>query len=217
MSNARYWATTLRAELAYNERDEALNKAAKRIATQSFKRTYSEASTPAFSVTPHWLAFGWDLFMSLVLCVPAFAAWYAISAAISFNRLVLVLGSPVLYLAYRSFGWLMRARTVKDGIEPFSIILCTVVLLPTISFEDPKQYWFKFVPNPIVRQALEWAGLGGELSVQVRGEDVGNPTAGHLIFFDGTRAWVRPCTSEAGAIIQTSTIALSYFPKDICR
>jgi hypothetical protein len=217
-SSARYWAGALNAGLAYAE-DEAVRPVAQRIASQSFQRTYAEASsTSAFSITPRWVAFAVNVLPTLIVCLPAYAGWYVVSAEIAVNRLAFaVLVVPILYLSYKCFGWLVKANSVKDGIGPFAAILFTVVLLPTISFQKPKEYWFKFVPNPIVRQALEWAGLGGELPVRLTGGNSSESSDGYLIFFDGTRAWLRPCLPTLGIAIQTSTITMTYFPKDFCK
>lgn len=219
LGSPQLWANQLHAGLAYSDDDDAVKAAVRYVASLSFKKSYAQVLTPAFSTIPRWVEFGMMVLPPVFLCLPAFAAWYAISSEISINRLVLAgIVVPVLFLAFLSFGQLVGAKSVKDAISPFVIIMLVVVLLPTVSFGQPKRYWFKFAPNPIVKQALEWAGLGGQLPVRLTVHDLADGTSvdGYLIFFDGVRAWLRPCGTDAGVVMQASTVALTYFPKDFC-
>lgn len=75
-------------------------------------------------------------------------------------------------------------------------------------------------PNRIVSHALMNIRLGGDIPVTVTTKaDKGIAAAysGLLLFYDGNKAWIRPCDKESTPLIETRVESISYLASTPCE
>ncbi|MDA1107341.1 MAG: hypothetical protein O2845_02955 [Proteobacteria bacterium] len=152
-----------------------------------------------------------------------FFSWYKLADSLE-QPLLLIIAAPLMWLAYRALAGLVSATSMRNAVLPLIGVLFFFLFAPVFPLSGeggPKLP----VPNPLVAKSLQMIGAGGGLYVILGGVDTATPPArGVLLFYDGTKAWYRPCAASSDTIaiasisfLQFSTAAqLNDSPETVC-
>lgn len=208
-SNFLYIGSSIR-DLNFSDLDkeqfiEILNKTPIRLLFKKYCRSKQDR---------RWLVFGMFQASSIVLicCLP-----WALFSWIAHSLLMILFAVPLTYILFKIFVSTYRKERIIDAMPGLIFLFFAFIVYPIYFpiFSDSNLYP---APNVLVAGALKLTGLGGgRYATTISMDDSGQITVvGRLQFFDGTKAWMSPCDSENGTVVQVVPTELIFQKSNPC-
>ena len=127
--------------------------------------------------------------------------------------------TPLVWIAYRSLSGIFREAPIGELKLPLTGVIVFFVVVPALFFG--KSSGFGFGPNPFVNAALQISALGGGVPVRIISTDdqseIWSRLPLRLLFYDGSRAWLKVCEQEGTKIVQVEVDGLVYLKDSLAR
>ncbi|MCP5144040.1 MAG: hypothetical protein H6978_04380 [Gammaproteobacteria bacterium] len=151
-------------------------------------------------------------FASLALVLGfSFFCWFAVASEVS-EPLMLIVWSPLIWVAYKSLAGLFSADSFEKSKLPIAGVGFFFIFIPSFMFGGTGG--FGPGPNPLVRDALRLASIGGGISVVV--DPASNEIAeslsstARLLFYDGHKAWLKSCVVNDPHVWEVEISAIAF-------
>lgn len=152
----------------------------------------------------------WNLLAEFIMIGLSVGVWYATFAFLPFTEaLTMIAWTIFIYLSF--FSFMLSVQTGSTKIFAYVMFVLTFLVFPLLV---PNFNGDDVTANRLVKSGLEVVSLGGSIPVEITSVQQGARLSGELLFYDGSKAWIKTCNSEN--IIEVKVVQLTYLDKSLC-